>query len=356
MPPPLTSPRRSRLAALALALLLSAPAPAAVVPGLYEAVVPVIDKTEKARMEGMQEALRQVIVKLTGDRGAPARAAALLRDTQRLVVQYRYQDIAPTAPDGAGTPLPGVWVQFDRATLERALAQSGLPLWGRERPAVLVWLAAETDGTTVLAGSGDTAGYAPALKRHAERRGLPLVLPLLDLDDQVRISADDVRQGSMTRVQEASIRYGTEATATALLSRAGESLWRARFVLDFNDQAVDWSVQGSAPEALIGEGIDHIADALAVRFARTGAAAGSESAVQLLVEGIGTAEQYADVQQYLKSLNTVTAVSVRKVEPDRVTFVVSARGGMQAIADAISLGRVLQAVGNAGDGRYRLLQ
>jgi hypothetical protein len=76
--------------------------------------------------------------------------------------------------------------------------------------------------------------------------------------------------------------------------------------------------------------------------------------VRLVVDGIDNASQYADVLQFLGRLNTVTDVSVVRVESDRVTFSLDSRGGMQAISDSIGLSGMLQAEGAGADGRYRL--
>lgn len=338
--------------AFAFTLLVPAALPAAPVQGLYETVVPVADKTDKARIEAMRLALRQVAIKLTGDRQSPARIGDLLQAPQSFITQYRYRDL----PQAGGTEVGGLWVHFDPDTLEQALVDAGLPLWGRERPAVLIWLAVQVGTEPVLVGGEDEKGFAPALKMHAERRGLALILPLLDLDDSGRISAVDVQQGNAGRIADASVRYNPETTVTALLSQVDETRWQGRFVLDMGGESTTYEAADPNPDAVLGSGMDSVADAIAGRYASASSAYGESSEVEIRVDGIGTADQYAEVQQHLRNLNTVTSLSVRLVEPDRVTFVLQARGGMQAVAESIALRRLLQPLGPAADGNYRLLQ
>ena len=109
--------------------LIAAVSQATVLPDLYEATVTV----EGGQAAAFQDAMRQVIVRITGELdgdGAPA-LADLISGAQRYVQKYRN--------------LPGgkVTIGFDGNKLESLIAAAGRPVWGRERPVTLVWLCAE---------------------------------------------------------------------------------------------------------------------------------------------------------------------------------------------------------------------
>lgn len=338
-----------------LLMLVFGRAGAVMAPGLHAGTVPVADKTEAARVGAMRAALAQVLVKLTGDRNVAKQPAAadILRETQRYVVEYRYQTPAQPAATGTTPPPLSLWVRFDATAVDQAVAAAGLPLWGRERPATLVWLVVEDGGTSTLVNADDTHGYVQVLQAQALRRGLPLVLPLLDLTDQMHISADDVRRNDADRIRVASARYQADATLAAVVSQTAPGIWQGSFTLYFSGQNSTWVAKGGTYDSVLGEGIDDVADALALRFAHAGTSATATS-VQLVVDGINNASQYADVLQFLGRLNTVTDVSVVRVEPDRVTFSLESRGGMQAISESIALSGMLQPEGTGADGHYRL--
>jgi hypothetical protein len=335
-----------------LMLLVCSDAAAVMAPGLHEGIVPVADKSDSSRADAMRAALAQVLIKLTGDSAVAKQAGAadILRETQRYVLEYRYQSAAQPA---AGTPPLSLWVRFDATAVDQAVAAAGLPLWGRERPATLVWLVVEDGGNATIVNADDTHGYVQVLQAQALRRGLPLVLPLLDLTDQTHISADDIRRNDADRIRSASARYAADATLSAVVSQTSPGLWQGSFTLYLAGQNSTWVAKGGAFDAVVAEGVDDVADALALRYAHADAS-GSAGSVQLVVDGIGNASQYADVLQFLGRLNTVTDVSVVRVEPDRVTFSLDSRGGMQAISESIALSGMLQPEGNGADGHYRL--
>jgi hypothetical protein len=331
------------------------PSLAAPVSGLYEATVPIAEKTEAAaRNDGVHTALAQVVVKLTGDRGSAQRQEiqALLRDAQRYVRELRFEDI-PTP--GADKPLPVLWVRFDSAALGPAMSGTGLPLWGQDRPGVMVWLALEEGGTATLIGPQDGRGYPELIQRQMSRRGLSSISPLLDLEDQNKISVSSLKQEQIMPLRDASTRYGAEAVVSVLLSHGDNGLWAGRFVLYFNGQNLNWSLKGRNAEEVAAQGVDNIADAIAIRYAHAApAVSGPGQMVELVVEGVRSLQNYADLQRYLRSLNAVTAVNVSRVEGDRVTITLSSNAGPQAIADSIAYNATLRPTADGAPGHYRL--
>jgi len=66
---------------------------AVVVSGLYEAEVPVSDKSANSRKKNMAAVLRVVLIKLTGDRQVPSRngVTELLLGAEQYVQQFEYR-------------------------------------------------------------------------------------------------------------------------------------------------------------------------------------------------------------------------------------------------------------------------
>lgn len=343
-----------------LLILILSPWPpgasAAQVPGLHEAEVTVTDQSPAAQTQGMQAALRAVLVKLTGDRGAAARgeAAALVRNAPNLVQQFKYRsEQVPADGDGTLQDQLRLWVRFDATALERAMREAGLPLWGSQRPATLLWLGVESGGERSLVGGAGAPGVAAALQRQAERRGLPLVLPLLDLEDSSQVGTAEVWGGAREPVLGASRRYGTEAVLSGTLLEAAPGQWEGRWVLYLGEERRNWSSQGPSPERLMEEGVDWLADSLAARYTRTPGA--TAESLELVVEGVDSVDHYARVQRYLDGLDVVARWQLKRVEPGRLTFDVTARGGSQSLVQVVGLGTVLQPVADGRDGRYILI-
>lgn len=119
------------------------------------------------------------MLRLTGDAKALQSPAleGVRQDPQQLVSQYVYE----------GETLV---VDFDPLTTENKLRQAGLPLWGANRPAILTWwLNSSAEGASLV---GDGQEAAAPLQQAAQHRGLPLRLPLADLQEQLAATPESL--------------------------------------------------------------------------------------------------------------------------------------------------------------------
>ncbi len=336
-----------------------APAAHAVrVPGLYEAEVAVPDQSNGARVQGVLNALRAVIIKLTGDRSAPTRAqvAPILRAAERYLLQYRYQE-TESANGQPGAPATGelrLWAQFSQSALDRDLRGAGLFIWGAERPSTLAWLARGDDHGWRWAGDeGNDDSLQALAEARARARGLGFIFPLHDLDDDARMGAAAVAATDLPAIGQASERYHPDSVLAVAIDSPAPGNWRANWTLLLGPETEQWSSEGQQLDALMHEGIDVLADHLVRRFAAAGAG-GEQSGVTLNVVAVNSATGYARALQYLQSLNSVTAVQVTEVDGDSVTFELSAYGGADSVRQAITLGRVLEPTTGPGHS-YRLV-
>ena len=337
---------RARLA-LALVLIASVGLPiqgvgALEVDDLYVAQVPVDDKNPMDRDAALARALEEVLVKVTGlaDPGSsPAVRAALGRPASYLQ-EYRYETV--TGPGGASDPLPRqvLAVRFDARAVDDLLLSAGLPIWSRTRPSVLIWLAAEIGGARTLVGPADPPALAAAARDAAGRRGLPLLVPLLDLEDRARVAMADVWGGFTERVVDASRRYGAEAILIGRVSPVAGGAHEARWTLLLGDAPQTWRSAGASAEQAVDAGVQAVADRLAAQFAQRDL---GSAAVALRVTGIAMLEDYARALAYLGSLDIVTRLAVTGASRDSVSFEVEVRGGLDSLAQVVRLGRTLVA-------------
>jgi hypothetical protein len=328
------------------------------VPGLYEADVVVADQSNAARAQGIVNALRTVIVKVTGDRAAPdvPDAGLILRAAERYLLQYRYEETEQSGGDGAPPQkVLRLWAQFGQEALDRDLRGAGLAIWGADRPATLAWVAVNDGSGWRWAGADGGDAALPALiEARARARGLGLIFPLHDLDDAGRLSPEAAASVEAAAVAAASERYHADTVLILALEPASPELWRARWTLFAGAETEQWSGEAPLPEALVRDGVEILADHLARRYSAAGAGA-EETGIEIQVVAVRSASGYARVLNYLSSLNSVTDVQVSEVSDDMVTFVLTAYGGANAVRQAITLGRVLAPESGPGN-RYRLLQ
>lgn len=299
--------------------------------GLYEATVPLDPTKTRARDMAFAAAMEKVLVRVTGRRNVAADpgVAGLMSEPGAYVLQFR-----ETVDDE-------LWVAFDGASINEALSAARLPIWGGERPAVLVLLAMDTGGGEryVLASEDDVpdpqrVALREALAEQSDRRGLPVVLPLMDVQDRSVVTFTDLWGGYEEVLLEAAARY--DAGAVLL----------GRYRYDQPDR-VRWTLlEGAEADRWVGrleDGVGGAAERLSTRYAVATDAA-LEGEVGLAVAGVGSYADFARVLRHLNGLTAVERVSVRALQDDEVTFGLTLRGSLENVDQAIRLGGVLQAV------------
>jgi hypothetical protein len=345
-------------------IVITPVAHSATVQGLYSASVAVVGQDALERQRGFRLALESVLAKLTGD-GVVATLPELdplMRNASAHVAQYRYRALETTASSqsesagtnlnttdsGAEPALPATSIEathvlkvsFAPASLNRALNKLGLPLWGAERPETLLWLAVEETADRYILGSASRNQVRESLDQVAEKRALPILLPLMDLQDRSVIHFSDVRGGFTRRVQEASTRYGVDTILTGSLRRH-QSGWSARWVLFRNQRIYRWQANGEEIVDVIIVGMEGLANQLAKEFSIS-VSYSKASVILLRVDLIESLDDYARVLAYLGGLAVVEKVSVETITPLVSYFRLDTLGGGDNLRNAIALNSVLR--------------
>jgi len=230
------------------------------VQGLYAAEVLIADTSPAGRSDGELRALQAVLVKLTGDRDVDVLAVLTLYGSS---VSTLVQQSQLRVSGERGTER--LWVQFDDTQIDRLLSAANTQQWGRTRP-MTAFLIAIDDGTerSVLS-AGETSGFAETVNLASRRRAVPTVLPLMDLRDQRDLSADDIFAVAVPRMEVLRQRYRGETLVFGSLSKRQQA-WEAAWTLRVAGSERRWSQRG-APNQLLDEMVETVADELAARFA-----------------------------------------------------------------------------------------
>jgi hypothetical protein len=301
---------------------------------MYQATAPVADRSEAAQTAAFQNAMKTVLIRVTGRRNAdedPA-LASLVSNARRYVQQYR------AAPDSQ------LWVSFDGPAIERWLTQNGQPLWGHERPTTLVLLGVQSGAQSgSVLTTDDTSELKLAIDAAAVARGLPLVWPSGAELQKFHIDYSAVSTGSPATFAEIGRRMGSDGL---LIGRASSSSANAnvRWTHLFQDRSSEYS--GTL------EGVNRAADLYAGLFAASGTAV----PVDIEISGLSDLRDYASLESYLESLTFISHVSVESLSGDTVRFRLSTRGGVDSLQRALSLNGRLQpvAAGENGIQRFQL--
>lgn len=319
-------------------ILLAVPSgvQAAEADSLYEAQVSVSSQTEEARGMAVQEAFREVLLKVVGNRQALAQTslAPLLKEAAPLVQQFRY--IAPKEEDDT----TALWVRFDPGGVDHVLRQHGLPVWGKARPALLLWVAVEDGKGRYLLDAGMVSPASETLKKQAEDRGIPIIFPLWDLEDQRRLVFADIWGNFSEPILAASARYPAAVQLAGRLLHRQTGDWQARWTLYGVGETRDWVVVGGGIEQILRAGIDRAVDIIAGRVVPLNGD-GPGSSVQINVADVTSFMDYARLSSYLGSLSQVTDIQPVQLSPTEARFKLELLGNLEGLIASIQLGRVL---------------
>ncbi|UVM54710.1 DUF2066 domain-containing protein [Pseudomonas sp. B21-012] len=294
---------RNYLAAGCLALF-GLSAQAETLSGLYQVREPVTGQGAEARTQATEKALETLLLRLTGDAKAVQSPglAALRKDPQQIISQFGFE---------AGPP-ETVLVDFDPGSTERALRQAGLALWGNNRPAILGWwLNDSVEGSNLV---GDGQGSAEPLRRAAQHRGLPLRLPLADLQEQLVATGKNLEGTDPAPLREASERYGADALLAVHASEA-DGKWQGKWRLWLGEQREQGTAEGADQAALADAVMLAVSNRLAPRFV---ARPGASSEMQVQVQGM-TLERYAELGRVLEPYGA----RLKVVQGDTLTYQVT---------------------------------
>ena len=270
--------------------------------GLYQVREPVAGQTPQEREQATQKALQTLVLRLTGDAKAAQSPglAEVRKDPQQIISQYGYD---------AGPP-QSLQVDFDPVSTDRALRQAGLSLWGSNRPSILSWwLSDSAEGSTLV---GDAQASAADLRRAAQHRGLPLRLPLGDLDEQIVATAANLGATDPAPLREVSDRYNADALLAVHAKEETPGQWQAKWRLWLGDQREQGSAQGADQAALADAVLLAVSERLAPRFV---AKPGTSSEQLLQVQGMNL-ERYAALGHLLEPFGG----QLYSVEGDRIVY------------------------------------
>ncbi len=321
--------------AVLLTLVLWLPAGAVDVPTLFTAEVPLDQEAGDPRADAYDAALREILLRVSGTTIAENEEvfAELFPNPASYVMQYR---------SGAEDTL---WVSFDGQAIEQVLRSAGQTFWGAERPLTLVWLAVDWgQGTREIIAADDpdrTQQESRSIDRNrlirkrlleiSERRGLPILFPLLDTTDLQSITFSDIWGGFDEAIRYASERYNVNSILIGRIRPSSSQ--RSRWTYYF---AGAQSELTGPPEAVVGQ----VADLLSAEFAVGGDA--PIEAVVLNVSGIASVDAYGSVEQILKDVSLIEGFVLTEVAGDRVSYRVEVRGGADRLSRALRFNGLIE--------------
>ena len=303
---------------------------------LYVAEVLVVDESPRQLKNGARAGLLQVLVRVSGTLNVEE--SSLVRSSLRNPAAYYYQYSYETTDqtlllDESEVNAKILRLHFEPSAIARLLRDASLPIWGNNRPSVLLWVAVNEGQSRRILGEADSSEVVAMLVDQARLRGLPVTFPILDIEDASQVSAAEVWGAFLERIDGASSRYSPDSVLTArIYSEPGER-WLGRWSYRTADAWESLESAGSSSDELIRSMVNQLADELAGRFAL----GSSRARIRLKVENVENVTQYAAVTRYLEELTPVVSSSIVALEGDIAEFELETEGQYLQLIEIIKL-------------------
>ena len=332
------------LAPVLLALLPGA-ARAVSVEDLFTVELPVADQTTSLRLESFSEAFKQVIIKVSGSDDALQSPAFKrpIANSARYVKQFRYlnRELAEDDEEAYDLARLILRIDFDQQLIEGLLREQNFPVWGRERPSTLLVISYDVNENIKLVSDDATPDLVEALDRAAAMHAVPVLFPLMDLEDMAMVNIGDIASRQYDNISTMAKRYAPNAVLVGqIVGRSGKG-WQGDWEVRFAGQAFKWNYQESSKQAVIDQAVRQLARTLALEYALEDHRRVEES-LMLSVSGLGDINKLIEVQRYLKSLNVVESVRVALISQEVVTYRLKLRNDPEDLQRLIEFGEVLE--------------
>lgn len=164
-----------------------------------------------AEGDWQQAALKQVLVRVSGK--SDIAGGQELESEFKQASAYIKQFEAVRHADGNR-----MRVLLDATKVNQLLQQHNIAVWGALRPDILVWLVQQDEGNRTFVRRSEQP-LNTSLRQSFGQAGLPLLLPLYDMDDLLALSETDAWAGFWQQINQASVRYRPDVVVVAAVDR-----------------------------------------------------------------------------------------------------------------------------------------
>lgn len=308
-----------RSIAVSLLLLTCCLSSLALASDLYVAEVPLLSESDAHLQQAKSEAMALMITRLTGQKSSlksPAVKSALRKADIYISQISRKTDVE--------TQQVQVQLGFDKTAVNQLLRRSGVPIWAAKRATILAWLVIEEHGIQEIIADG-TIAASDLVQMEADVRGLPLVLPLMDLTDQLLIRPSDVWGNFDEAINAASERYQPHGLLLGRIFKNADNLWQGQGQIQFAANQIAWKLAAQTPSALMTLIVENLGQELSRRFALSSDVATQQESL-LHITGVANLQAYHELKQTLMAVASITHIELLSLQADKLQVLVSHQG------------------------------
>jgi len=343
------------------------------VKGLYQASIAINSQNSSDRSHALKKALAAVMLKVGGEKSILDNKIIKrsLKNHHLYLSQYRYQHKTLQVANLQGNKKQLFLIaSFNKDKINQLFQSVSLPLWGSLRPQVLLWLVDEQGLIRRIMSNSSASNLPFMVNEFSAQRGLPIMMPLMDLTDANQIKVSDVWGRFQQPIKEASSRYLAEAIAVMRISNTSlvsleshnkevlepddcgllcvqSQAKKQNYVLDWS--LLDWSLikgqqkfsqqyVGNVPQELLQQGLADITELIYQRYALSTT---SQHDFVIEVANVDSLATYVDVFDFLNDLSSVKTVTLLSAKADSRRFNLQLLGSTDALLASLKLNKQL---------------
>ncbi len=314
----------------------------------YSVLLEVSDRSEGVRARALQQALTIVLRRMTGQRqvGSFESVRTALEQADQLALSFGYE----RRTDGGSA----INVRFDPRAVRQIIEDAGLAVWSLERPRVMAWVLIEGETGEIILDAASTHAIADAMQNSATEFGVPLIFPLMDIDERLEMTPMLLRGLFFDALRRASRRYDTEFILIGRAARREGGRWSGKWTLSQPGAPVSEVETSGEAEDIARDGLGFALESLSSRFALD---MGGGERVRISVEGVRALAEYSALFRYLRTLDGVERAELREMTKDLLTLDVWLATSWEGFLDLLAQDRRLVPtfVVNLPEGERRMI-
>ena len=307
------------------------------VSGLYNGRVLVADQTAQSRSKGVDQALEQVLIKLTGNSKImqlPGIQKAV-SNTNNFIASVGYTKLLARSPDElSDQPGFSLQVSFSAQAIDQLIRWAQLPILPAGRPKLVFWIVrddAETGRQFVTEQA--FPDFTQSFQQIMQDRAMPYKLPALDLEDQLSLSVNEAWTLREQTIEVASQRYGVDGWVLLRFFTTTSGQVRGSWTYKLGDQRGFDDVRGENAEVFVVLAVNELVDSISSQLTYVPQADTSKLVVQ--INQVDSFADYQAVLAQLQGLKLVRSSNVSAVEGDRLFVTVDIDGGVDLLISAL---------------------
>ncbi|MBU2924763.1 DUF2066 domain-containing protein [Colwellia sp. 4_MG-2023] len=360
-----------------LTILSSMTLEAVEIKDLYQASVAINSQSSGDRAHALKKALAAVMLKVGGEQSVLDNEIIKqsLNNFDSYLNQYRYQEKSIKV-EGQLSSKKQLFIlaSFNEEKINQLFQQANLPLWGSLRPQVLLWLIEEQGLQRRIISSSSASTLPYKVNEFSAQRGLPIIMPLMDLTDLSQLTISDVWGRFQQPIKEASNRYLAEAIVVMRISNSSlitdsytdqytdtatietndcdlscveSKVKKHNYVLDWS--LLDWGLVegqqklsrqyvGDEPQELLQHGLADITELIYQRYALSTT---KQNDYIIEVANIDSLATYVDVFNFLNNLSGVKSATLLSAKGSARRFNLQLLGSSDALLASLKLDNTL---------------